>query len=321
MKNWHKQAGAAGAGLGVGIGLAGALIFGLRQGLKTLSRAHIPDDSSPPIFERKLAETSHGDMVYHIAGKGKPLVFLHGIYTGASSFGWSRVYPRFADTREVLAPDFIGFGESERPSHTMNAADYVQSISEFFTAALPRQTVALVAGGLTATLALLEAANHPEQIERIILLAPHIPARRTRWASPAMRMASSVPPLARFIYNTALSRENYLRSWLEKVGFDDPAQITDEVVKHLAACAQQPGAAHAILHLLRQGMPTDLETRLPNIKCPVFIIQPENRPLSAIQPVLDKIPQVSVLPLPRAGSLAALEIPDAVTKALAQALL
>ena len=58
-------------------------------------------------------------------------MFLHGIYLGASSYEWSKVYPHFTFGREVIVPDLIGFGESERPGVTMDATDYSESLAEF----------------------------------------------------------------------------------------------------------------------------------------------------------------------------------------------
>src|SRR5215207_10680786 len=67
------------------------------------------------IFATRVTETIFGEMIYHISGSGDPVVFLHGIYLGASSYEWSKVYPHFTFGREVIVPDLIGFGESESP--------------------------------------------------------------------------------------------------------------------------------------------------------------------------------------------------------------
>jgi pimeloyl-ACP methyl ester carboxylesterase len=42
-----------------------------------------------------------------------------------------QVYPHFTMGREVIVPDLIGFGESERPGVTMDATDYAESVVEF----------------------------------------------------------------------------------------------------------------------------------------------------------------------------------------------
>ena len=47
------------------------------------------------------------------AGKGTPVVFLHGL--GASSYSWRHLLPAFSKTNSVYAPDFPGYGRSDKP--------------------------------------------------------------------------------------------------------------------------------------------------------------------------------------------------------------
>ncbi len=114
MLNFWKKKPALGVGLGVG--LMGAVFLAVRYGMQRVARQPLPDIISPAIFATRVCQTTHGEIVYHTSGAGEPLVFLHGIYPGASSFEWSRVYPQFAVGHEVIAPDLIGFGESNGPA-------------------------------------------------------------------------------------------------------------------------------------------------------------------------------------------------------------
>ena len=118
-------------GIGIGVSLVGAVALAARYGFRRAPRERIPDDISPAIFATRVTETIFGEMIYHISGSGDPVVFLHGIYLGASSYEWSKVYPHFTFGREVIVPDLIGFGESERPGVPMDATDYAESLAEF----------------------------------------------------------------------------------------------------------------------------------------------------------------------------------------------
>jgi len=74
-------------------------------------------------FGQKVVNTSLGSMVYYtqVASpwtvvttqeeKLSPLVFLHNFGGGASAYEWSKVYPAFATTHRVIAPDLIGWGQ------------------------------------------------------------------------------------------------------------------------------------------------------------------------------------------------------------------
>jgi len=50
---------------------------------------------------------------YRIAGSGSPLILLHG--SPLTSRSWLRLMPTLAKTYTVVAPDFRGYGQSDKP--------------------------------------------------------------------------------------------------------------------------------------------------------------------------------------------------------------
>src|ERR1700685_4315134 len=54
---------------------------------------------------------------YLEAGKGDPVVLIHGSGPGVTSYAnWRLVLPSLAENFRVVAPDMVGFGFSERPA-------------------------------------------------------------------------------------------------------------------------------------------------------------------------------------------------------------
>jgi len=51
-------------------------------------------------------------MAYVEAGRGDPIVFLHGNPT--SSYIWRNIMPHLAGQARVIAPDLIGIGDSDK---------------------------------------------------------------------------------------------------------------------------------------------------------------------------------------------------------------
>ncbi|GAB4175031.1 MAG: alpha/beta hydrolase [Terrimicrobiaceae bacterium] len=319
MKSWHKR---TGLGIGLGVGLAGALALGVRYGLRRSARQQIPDDLSPAIFARRLCTTSYGDMVYHVSGTGRPVVFLHGLYPGASSYEWSRIYPDFVLSNEVIAADLIGFGESERPAAALDADAHAESFADLLLEACSGVPATVVASGLTSSLALLMASRHPERVDRIVIVNPRIPRPGTRWATLGLRAAVSIGPVGRFLYDATLAREHSLRAWAQRAGYADPGRLGEDVLRNLLICAQQPGAGHAILHLLRGGLASDIAPRLPRVPHPVLILRPESEgaELGDIELLSEGLPACRVADIPACGLLAALEIPADLSRCIAQAL-
>ena len=126
-------------GVGLGAGLLGAVALAVRYGWRNTLRSIIPDAISPAVFATRVADTSAGEIVYHTADSqipGQPLLFLHGVFPGASSFEWSKIYPLFAEEWRVLVPDLIGFGESQRPEPAPSAEEQVRFLAEFLDLSL-----------------------------------------------------------------------------------------------------------------------------------------------------------------------------------------
>jgi pimeloyl-ACP methyl ester carboxylesterase len=107
---------------------------------------------------------------YLEAGNGPPLVLVHGLGSNAMQ-EWGRLVAPLGRQYHVYAPDLPGFGRSERPA----AADYgipmqVESVRAFFAALkLEHARVAGISmgGWIVARL----AAEHPELVERLVLVS------------------------------------------------------------------------------------------------------------------------------------------------------
>lgn len=260
-------------GLGLGVGLIGAAALAVRS-FRKRDREPIPDEISPAIFATRAAHTSKGQIVYHISGSGEPLVFLHGIFLGASSYEWSKIYGRFAISHEVVAPDLIGFGESERPAAAMDPADHVQSLAEFLQEVCPRRPATIVASGATGHIALLLAAKHPDLAARLVLFMPSALREAAQCHSLGLLGRGPIPAVNRFAYRHQIARPSFIRSWLSKSAFANPANISAETISVLSTCSRQYGAERAIFGFLKHRRKFDSTPRLPDVLAPVHILWP-----------------------------------------------
>ena len=306
-------------GIGIGVGLVGAVALAVRYGLRRTPREPIPDEISPAIFARRLASTTHGEMVYHVSGSGDPVVFLHGIYLGASSYEWSKVYPQFTLGHEVIAPDLVGFGESERSGGVMDATDYAESLAEFLAEVCPGRRPVIVASGLTAGITLLLASRHPERVGRLFVLLPTGLRESGKWRAMGMVALARLPGLNRFVYHNYLARTAFVRGWLSKFALGDASKVNEEMVRTLTTCARQTGAEHAIFGFLRGRLAFDIESRLSRVSQDVTVLWPEKAagfPVAAGEDLCRKLPQARMLTLPGCGILAALESPALLTDVL-----
>ena len=67
-------------------------------------------------YEKKFVDILGRKMAYVEAGKGDPIVFLHG--NPMSSYLWRNVMPHLEDQGRCIAPDLMGMGDSDKLDHS-----------------------------------------------------------------------------------------------------------------------------------------------------------------------------------------------------------
>src|SRR3954468_2103443 len=72
------------------------------------SFAQSPSEKSAP--QSKFAEVNGVKLHYLVAGKGDPIVLLHGF--AETSHMWRPLIAKLSDKHTVIAPDLRGFGQS-----------------------------------------------------------------------------------------------------------------------------------------------------------------------------------------------------------------
>ena len=307
---------------GLGAGVLGAILVALKYAVRPPTKRRVPDSISPAVFVTKVLHTSLGQVVYHESGRGQPLLFIHNLGFGASSYEWSKVYPAFADRFRVIALDLAGFGESSRRDTEYTAAEYVQMLAEFLRALDGDQPAILVASGLAAGFCAHLAAQHPELVGRLIL---HMPNGSGDFGAHTLSVRSKVlyraPLLARFLYRNHLSTRVSITHWLRTAAFLDPALVTDEMADVFTTCAQQPAAEHATLAWLRGALSFDLEACWRALPQPVALLWGEERTAeSRAVPLQRLLPTSTLTIISGVGIMAALEAPASVGAALEEQL-
>jgi haloalkane dehalogenase len=106
-------------------------------------------------------------MHYVDEGNGAPVLLLHGEPT--SSYLWRNIIPQLPGRK--VAPDLIGFGHSDKPEDVgwYSYDRHVDSI-ERLVAELDLRDVTLVVHDWGGPIGLRVAVEHPERIERLVIL-------------------------------------------------------------------------------------------------------------------------------------------------------
>lgn len=224
-----------------------------------------PDDSALG-GEAHFFRWKHGRVFYKTSGtdnSGLPLVFIHGIGAGSSSFMWRKNFDELAKHFRVYAFDLLGFGFSDKPSTAPYSADlYVELITDFIreVSGYPSN---VVGSSLGAAYAIRVADEHPELINSMVLNAPagsDTLNRRPGMAGAAFYGLLQSPVLGTSFYNVMAS-ERSIREYARDHLFYNQHRVTDRLVTNLYAASHQPGAQHAIAAFLSGYLNSD--TRSP----------------------------------------------------------
>jgi pimeloyl-ACP methyl ester carboxylesterase len=244
----------------------------------------------------------HGRIFYREAGAenpGPPLVFVHGVGAGASSFMWRKNFDALARDSHVYALDMLGFGFSDKPAHVPYSADlYVELLADFIREVCgPRARI--IANSLGAAYAVRLAAEQPSLVDALVLISPtgtdNLRARPGMTGAAFYGLLQS-PVLGTSFYNVMAS-ERSIRDYARKHLFYDRRRVTDRLVTNYYATSHQPGAQHAIAAFLSGYLNTDIRTTFASLRQPVTLVwgkQDETNPLDQAVELLALNPRAAL---------------------------
>jgi pimeloyl-ACP methyl ester carboxylesterase len=143
---------------------AGALVA-----LMPLSHAGAAD---PIKIESRYKEVNGVRLHYLIAGKGDPVLLLHGY--AQTGHMWLPLIPELAKTHTVIAPDLRGFGTSGKPESGYEKKTMAQD-AHALVEALGFKQVQVVGHDIGLMVAYAYAAQYPDEVDRIVLMDAFLP--------------------------------------------------------------------------------------------------------------------------------------------------
>lgn len=277
---------------GAGVAALAAMNASIRR------NASEPDDSALG-GEARFFDWKFGRIFYKTAGSrlsGAPLVFIHGVGAGSSSFMWRKNFDVLARDFRVYACDLLGFGLSDKPATAAYSADlYVDLITDFIRE-VSGYPANIVASSLGAAYAIRVADEHPQLVKSMVLNAPTGADKlqtRPGMAGAAFYGLLQSPVLGTSFYNVMAS-ERGIRDYSRKQLFYDHRRVTDRLVANLYATSHQQGAQHAIAAFLSGYLNTDTRAAFARLHQEVILVwgkQDMTTPLSTAHMLLHRNPR------------------------------
>jgi pimeloyl-ACP methyl ester carboxylesterase len=251
---------------------------------------------------------SGGELAYTEAGEGPPVVLLHGFPT--SSFLWRDLLPILSIGMRVVAPDLLGYGESEKPRGAdlslIAQARYVRELTE----ALGIERFAAVGHGLGGGVAQRLALDGG--VDALVLIDSYA---FDQWPSPAAKEVADVPP-----ETTPESVELLVRGWVEDT-LVKRTLTPDELEGYLRPWRADPAALMRAISCLDGRGLEDAERGLAGLEGPTFVVWGEDDPYlpaSLAERLGDCLPGSMVALLPGCGHLVIEDAPDTVIGLVSQ---
>jgi len=104
---------------------------------------------------------------YLAAGSGKPVLLLHGAGNGAIQ--WYTVIGSLSAHFQVVVPDVVGYGESDKPSAPYDRPFFSAWLRSFVDA-LGLGQISLVGTSQGGAIALQFTLDNPEKVDRLVLV-------------------------------------------------------------------------------------------------------------------------------------------------------
>lgn len=253
-------------------------------------------------FSKATVPSPAGPQAYFVGGSGPVLVLLHG--AGDQAAAWSLVAPKLLAGRTVVIPDLAGHSESAPGSGPLAVETLLAGLSAVLDEAAPKAPVTIVGNSLGGWLATLWAREHPERVERIVL----VNGGPLKHAAEGLTLQPKDRAEARKAVD-ALRDPGSIRV---------PDFVLDDVVR---AAAKGPIAR---LSATSEGMEKFvLDGRLGEVTVPVEIVwgtSDRMLPLSYAERMLAELPRARLTTLPHCGHVPQQECPAAFVAALGKLL-
>ena len=265
----RRDLGAAG-----GLSIAGPISTAAAASTSPIQMAPSHSTAQAGIDIRGLTIHANGIRQYYLeTGSGPPVVLLHGF--PETNYAWRYQIPVLASHYRVIAPDLRGYGETEKPASGYDKRNMATDLRELMKA-LDIRKIALVGHDRGARVATRFAKDHPDAIDRLVVM-DNVPTRIVARDFDAQKAKAYwfflfhlVPdlPEALIAGREAIWLRHFFSDWCY-----DPAAISDEAFDTYVRAYQAPGAVRGAMADYRanaEDIAQDIADAEVKIACPVM---------------------------------------------------
>ena len=230
---------------------------------------------------------TQGDIFYTVKGRGEPIVLVHGVYAGASSFEFHKVFNALAERFRVYAFDLLGFGLSDRPPVLYTPRLYAELVADFVRQVVGGvdNPVRVIASGLGAAFTIRAAAEHAGLFSRLVLVEPtgieDLAGDPEERMHQAQRWLLRTPILGQGIYRLLTLRPS-LRYFLRRL-YGRHADLSDDLIDYYMLMSRQPGARFAMASFISGTLDTPIKGEYEGLRLPMLLLWGKNATITPLE--------------------------------------
>lgn len=240
--------------------------------------SHATIKSILPSTENRYYEWRFGKIKYTKKGSGSPLLLLHDLTPGSSSYEFDKIIDSLSKNHEVYTVDLLGYGLSDKPDITFTNYLYVQMVTDFIKNIIGRKTD-IVATGDSFPIAVMVCHNDNNVVKNMVAINPpslyqlnQIPSKQTK----VLKLLLEAPILGTFIYNMHTSKSAFTKLFQEEY-FYNPYNVEEKDIDSYVEAAHTPDyhSKHAYASYIGRYLNTNIVHALKEIDNSICLIMGE----------------------------------------------
>ena len=248
-------------------------------------------------------------------GAGPAVVLLHGGGIDSASFTYVHLIAPLADGRRVFAPDWPGYGRSDKPDLDYTMDFYIDFLGHLMDE-LGLGKVSIVGISMGGGAALGFALRSPQRVEQLVLVDSYGLGSEVPWGHLGYLMVRA--PLVDKLTYALLRRSRAMVRWSFYGLVHDRRKVTEGMVGETARLLEDPKAGRAWASFQKSevgwgGLRTDFSKRLGALTVPTLLVhgaQDRAVPLAWARRAHGRIPDGELRVFPECGHLPPRERPE-----------
>lgn len=253
-------------------------------------------------------------IAYRRTGKGTPVVMIHGV--ASHSFLWQEILMQLAERYDLIAPDLLGCGDSDKPKGVDYSIDVQSDIFIKLIEQLKLGPVHLVGHDVGGGVVQLIAVKRPDLLIDLTMINP---VGYDYW--PVQPITTMRLPVIRALTSSIMNR-NMLKMVVNRAVYKKEAlteAVMDEFWRPLASREGKDGFIQ-LIRGINNRLLTEITDQLRQLTVPTLLIRGDadaylSREIT--EHLAKDIPGACLVSIPEAGHFIQIDEPEKISQLLA----